>query len=372
MNYRADWQYWGSTSFVVRRAIFLALFVLIVLSGVKVAPATMAAYDEAEVSEMGHDGHEMGHSMGARLAHAQRVQLGTPTINLLSPADGATLNVRDVEVRFEALDHVIGAIGTPHFHLHLDNDPIPFMFFNGDDPTQFGQQAVLFDFDLTSRATWVTTDTLRFNALTNGEHTLMVHLVDEQHNILDNPEASAMITFAVDVPSDDALLPEGLVFVKEQPSDMGRVFDNDPDIVSDLYLLSPVAANGMLYQLTDVANQGGGVSDPEVSWDGERIVFAMKEDADDTWHIYEINVDGTGLRKVTSDPPYDEVNDTDPEYLPDGNIIFASDRLKQRDEYNVTLSTQLYTAHPDGTNVTMVEPNPSHSFNPQVIRADCF
>lgn len=303
----------------------------------------------------------------------------TPTIRVTNLTDGAVLNDRDVEVVFETTDHTAGPIGTPHVHFHLDGDAIPFMFFNGDDPTLFGQQAVLFDFDLTSRATWVSSDTVRFNALSNGEHTLVAHLVDGQHNRLSNPEATVTRHFTVDVPSDDATPPDALIFVKEVRGEDGmdrRVFDNNPDIVSDLYMLSPVAPGGTVTQLTDVARLGGGVMSPEVSWDGRRVLFAMRRHAEDTWHIYELvlseaegmNIDGTGLRQITFDPPYQRANDLDPAYLPDGKIIFASDRLKQRDEYNVTISTQFYVVDADGTGLHLVEPNPSHNLNPQVIR----
>ncbi len=299
-----------------------------------------------------------------------RATNGTPTVAVNSPDDGATINTRDVEISFSTLDHVVGPIGTDHIHLHLDGDPLPYMMFNGDDPAQFGQQAVLFDFDLTSRATWVDANTVRFNALSNGLHTVRIHLVDNQHNIYDNVEATTEFSFYVDVPSDTATVPQALVFVKEQTAGQsaGRVFDSSPDVIGDLYKLEPPVANGTLTQLTDVAKDGGGIVSPEVSFDGQRLLFSMREDENATWKIYEMNVDGTGLRQVTHDPDNQRVNDTDPAYLPNGQIIFASDRLKQRDEYDRSISTQLWVAELDGTGLRLVEPNPSHMVDPQVLR----
>ena len=42
------------------------------------------------------------------------------------------------------------------------------------------------------------------------------------------------------------------------------------------------------------------VSDPSVSADGQRIVFAGYSPVDEAWRIYEINADGSGLNKVTT------------------------------------------------------------------------
>ena len=48
----------------------------------------------------------------------------------------------------------------------------------------------------------------------------------------------------------------------------------------------------------------------------------MKRHDEPAFHLYEINLDGTGLRQIT-DGPYD---DLDPIYLPDGRLMFSSTR----------------------------------------------
>ena len=41
------------------------------------------------------------------------------------------------------------------------------------------------------------------------------------------------------------------------------------------------------------------VCDPDVSFDGKRLLLAGKKTAQDHWNIYEIGVDGSGLRQIT-------------------------------------------------------------------------
>jgi len=81
---------------------------------------------------------------------------------------------------------------------------------------------------------------------------------------------------------------------------------------------------------------GGNVLEPRLSYDGRRIVFSyvdvkgtsydpdrLRNEGDDGfYHIYEVGIDGTGFRQVTSGP-YDDLM---PAYLPDGGIVFSSTR----------------------------------------------
>ena len=62
----------------------------------------------------------------------------------------------------------------------------------------------------------------------------------------------------------------------------------------------------------------GIIRDPEVHFTGKKIIFSMRRDVHDDYHIYEINPDGSGLKQLTSAPG---VADFDPLYLPDGSIV---------------------------------------------------
>ena len=62
---------------------------------------------------------------------------------------------------------------------------------------------------------------------------------------------------------------------------------------------------------------------PDVSFDGERALISFKPHNEKAFHVYEINLDGTGLRQITAGV----FDDLDPVYLPDGkNFVFSTSR----------------------------------------------
>ncbi|MFH1924831.1 MAG: hypothetical protein ABIP48_33695 [Planctomycetota bacterium] len=61
--------------------------------------------------------------------------------------------------------------------------------------------------------------------------------------------------------------------------------------------------------------------DPEVHFDADKIVFSMRHNIDDDYHLYEVNVDGTGLKQLTTGS---RISDIQPIYMPDGKIVFSS------------------------------------------------
>src|SRR5438309_806383 len=73
---------------------------------------------------------------------------------------------------------------------------------------------------------------------------------------------------------------------------------NRSDAPSNLYKLSPIAPDGVVTPITNF--NGAAISDPAVSFDGQKIMFSMRPSGGAHHNIYEINADGTGLRQVTS------------------------------------------------------------------------
>lgn len=92
----------------------------------------------------------------------------------------------------------------------------------------------------------------------------------------------------------------------------------------------------------------GIVRDPEISFDGKKIIFSMRKNRDDSYHIYEIDSDGTHLKQLTF---ADYVTDIDPLYLPDGSIIFSSTREPKFCMCNRHIMANLFLMDADGANI---------------------
>ncbi|HSC29052.1 MAG TPA: hypothetical protein VLD67_17380, partial [Vicinamibacterales bacterium] len=80
------------------------------------------------------------------------------------------------------------------------------------------------------------------------------------------------------------------------------------------------------------------VRDIDASYDGNRIVFAMRmplipgamDSEQPTWNIWEYDIPTDTLRRVIqSDIVAEEGHDIAPRYLPDGRIVFSSSRQRQ-------------------------------------------
>ena len=91
--------------------------------------------------------------------------------------------------------------------------------------------------------------------------------------------------------------------------------------------------------------------DPEISFDGTEIVFSMRKSVKEDYHIYTVNVDGTGLKQLTSAPG---VFDIDPLYLADGDIAFTSSREPKYCMCNRHIMGNLFRMEPDGANIHQI------------------
>jgi len=111
-------------------------------------------------------------------------------------------------------------------------------------------------------------------------------------------------------------------------------------------------------------------SDPDISFDGRRILFAGKQKAEDAWNIFEVNVDGSGLRQITRDlgdcrqPIYQSRLNTLVAEQPWYQITFVSTAAGELNESAPVPSTSLYSCRLDGSLVTRLTFNPSSDLDP--------
>ncbi len=160
---------------------------------------------------------------------------------------------------------------------------------------------------------------------------------------------------------DDLLMesePTGLIFVKTPRSRTLNSFSRG----GNLYSLVPASSDGKLTNLTNL--ESGDVADPEISYDGLKVLFSMRKSSSDNWHIYEMNIDGSHLRQITNA----KADDFDPTYLPNGKIIFTSNRPGFIDEYNRQKAEVLHRMNADGSDVEQISFNLSDDFDPIVLR----
>jgi len=95
----------------------------------------------------------------------------------------------------------------------------------------------------------------------------------------------------------------------------------------------------------------GIIRDPEVHFDGGKVVFSMRREANDDYHIYEIDVDGSDLRQLTF---AQRVSDIQPVYMPDGRIVFSSTRDPKFIPCQRHLMANLFTMNGDGSNIRQI------------------
>jgi hypothetical protein len=113
---------------------------------------------------------------------------------------------------------------------------------------------------------------------------------------------------------------------------------------TSLCLLELGETLGTVRTLLDDA--GGVIRDPDVSFDGERILFAWKKSLnEDDYHLYEMNAADGKVRQITSGLGF---ADYEGAYMPGGNIVFTSTRCVQTVDCWWTEVSHLYTCDAQG------------------------
>jgi hypothetical protein len=155
-------------------------------------------------------------------------------------------------------------------------------------------------------------------------------------------------------------------FFSEQPFMDAHHLFNRPG--GGVYRLSPVRPDGRVTPVVDSLGKGV-YRDLCLHWDGRRFLFAFGNGSDNwdggqSYHIYEVGVDGNGLRQLTSGPK----NDCEPFYLPNGQIGFTSDRSEHfvmcgGDRH----SPNLFVTEADSATVRRLSFNVFNDYNPAVL-----
>lgn len=163
---------------------------------------------------------------------------------------------------------------------------------------------------------------------------------------------------------------EEIVFACRQPGRDGHWYANFSYYVEDPKLAT-YGRGGRLCRLHLTTGKltvllddpEGAVRDPAVHYDARKILFSYRPGGTEHYHLYEIGVDGSGLRQLTSG----DYDDIEPCYLPDGDIVFVSSRCKRWVNCWLTQVAVLHRCHGDGTRVHPISANNEQDNTPWVL-----
>ena len=113
-----------------------------------------------------------------------------------------------------------------------------------------------------------------------------------------------------------------------------------------------------------LVDHGGVIRNPDVSFDGGRVLFAWKKsDREDDYHLYEMEVESRRLRQLTEGLG---LADYEGVYLPDGDILFSSTRCIQTVDCNWVEVSNLFTMDGDGRHLRRLGFDQVHTIFPTV------
>ena len=118
-----------------------------------------------------------------------------------------------------------------------------------------------------------------------------------------------------------------------------------------------------VYEQKLLNSTAGVIRDPDVSVDGTKVLFSQKKTGNDDYHIYEMDIATKEVTQLTFGSGH---SDVEPKYLPNGNIVFNSNRIVQTVDCWHTPVTNLYIMNGDGSNIIRVGYDQVHTTYPTV------
>ncbi|HKE00426.1 MAG TPA: hypothetical protein VKE69_05410, partial [Planctomycetota bacterium] len=118
------------------------------------------------------------------------------------------------------------------------------------------------------------------------------------------------------------------------------------------------------------------VQSPALRYDAKKVVFSARLAPSDGWNLYELDLASLELHAITGGTPIED--ELMPSYLPDGDLVFCSNRHRGYDEYESLFVPQdwvlhnaavsMYRCQPDGKRIRRLSHNQSHDLSPSVLK----
>ncbi len=178
-----------------------------------------------------------------------------------------------------------------------------------------------------------------------------------------------------------------IIFVKRKPYSADHFYSMmDNGTSADRFM----AENGIyIYNLSteqvravvtaaDMPGGTGLIGKLDLSFDAKKVVFDFRQTPSAPFRIWEVNVDGSGLRQLTFDAPdepgkltrWQYCDDMHPCYSPDGGIIFTSSRNESMILCfgdRIVTTVVLHRMDADGSNIEQLSNSLISEFNPVAI-----
>lgn len=130
--------------------------------------------------------------------------------------------------------------------------------------------------------------------------------------------------------------------------------------------LISINENGEVSRAKVLAEEPEGIlRDANVSFDGEKILYSMRRNMADDYHLYEMDADGGNKKQLTFGSM---ISDVDPIYMPPGDrIVFSSTRDPKFCQCNRHISNNLFAMDRDGANIEQISFNDLADFHSSLM-----
>ena len=161
------------------------------------------------------------------------------------------------------------------------------------------------------------------------------------------------------------------------------LFVSRPQYLSDHHSTATIFQNGEIntasfrgksaLKVLDIKNNStttildcpdGIIRDPEINYDGDRIIVSVRNNKADDYHLYELDIETLDSRQLTFGS---ELSDIDPVYLPTGEIVFVSTREPKYCQCNRHIMGNLFKMEADGANIQQIGRNTLFEGHPVIM-----
>ena len=109
---------------------------------------------------------------------------------------------------------------------------------------------------------------------------------------------------------------------------------------------------------------GGSFWRPDLSFDTQKILLSYRPEGEKSFHLYEVNADGTDLTQLTRG----DYDDLDPVYTPEGKIVFCTSRQHSYVRCGPFIhSFALARCDADGKNIYIISANGEPEYMPNIL-----